>query len=308
MLFPKFPLGFTDEHLRGDRDVGVGDHAGGAVGDEDVHATVVVEVGQLDGPSPVRPGQAAEEGRLHESRRAGVEEKVVAHDLARPGVLEEPSPVAHVAHGDLGLVVRCRRHVGNEQVQQAVIVQVSAVRPHRRPACVRHRLLQHVGERAVAVVVVKVLRIGEVVGHIKIQPAVAVVIPPRRREAVSFFRYPGALADIGEMARAVIPKKPIRAAAGVHGPVRRPNPAQIVVFFKSGEYLRAAVTHDDGSFRGPATGPVVSVGQDKQVEIAIPVMIGKRRHERGINHRQSPRLRLVGELLSSAVIDEKLVG
>ena len=37
-------------------------------------------------------------------------------------------------------------------------------------------------------------------------------------------------------------------------------------------------------------------------------MIDKRRRQRGINHRQSPRFCLVGELLSGAVIDEKLVG
>ena len=125
---------------------------------------------------------------------------------------------------------------------------------------------------------------------------------------MSFFRYPGALADIGEMPRAVIPKKPIRATARVHGPVRRPNPAQSVVFLEPGKYLRAAVTHDNGSFRGPTTGPIVSVGNDKQIEIAIPVMIDKGRRQRGVNHCQSPRLRLVGELFSSAVIDEKLVG
>ena len=308
LLFPQFPLGFADEHLRGDRDVGVGDHARGAVGDEDIDTAVVVEVGQLDGPRPVRPGQAAEEGRLHEARRAGVEEEVVAHDLARPSVLEKPAPVAHVAHGDLGLVMGRRGHVGNEQIQQPVVVQVGAVRPHRRPTRVRHRLLDHVGERAVAVVVIKMLRIGEVVGHVEVHPAVAVVIPPRRREAVAFFRDPGALADIGIMARAVIPEKPIRTATGVHGPVRRPHPAQIVIFLERGEYLRAAVTHDDGSFRGSATGPVVSVGYDKQVEIAVPVMVGKRRHERGVDHRQPPRLRLVGETDACAVVDEKLVG
>ena len=37
-------------------------------------------------------------------------------------------------------------------------------------------------------------------------------------------------------------------------------------------------------------------------------MIDKRRRQRGIDHRQSPRFCLVGELLSGAVIDEKLVG
>ena len=114
LLFPQFPLGLADEHLRGDRDVGVGDHARGAVGDVDIDAAVVVEVGQLDGPAPVRPGQSTEEGGLHEARRAGIEEEVVAHDLPWPGILEEPAPVAHVAHGDLGLVVRRGGHVGDE--------------------------------------------------------------------------------------------------------------------------------------------------------------------------------------------------
>ena len=114
LRFPQFPLGLADEHLRGDRDVGVGDHARGAVGDVNIDAAVVVEVGQLDGPAPVRPGQPAEEGGLHEARCAGVEEEVVAHDLPWPGILEEPAPVAHVAHGDLGLVVRRGGHVGDE--------------------------------------------------------------------------------------------------------------------------------------------------------------------------------------------------
>ena len=305
---PQFPLGLADEHLRGDRDVGVGDHARGAVGDEHIDAAVVVEVGQLDGPSPVRSGQATEESRLHETRRAGVDEKIIAHDLARPGVLEKPAPVAHVAHRDLGFVMRRRRHVGDEQVEQTVVVQVGAVRPHRRPARVRHRLLDHVGECAVAVVVVKMLRIGEVVGHVEIKPAVAVVIPPRRREAMPFFREPGVFADIGEMPRAIIPEKAIRAAARVHGPVRRPHPAQIVIFLEPGENLRPAVAHDDGSLRGPPAGAIVAVGQDEQVKIAVPVVIGERRHQRGIDHRQPPRLRFVGESGARAVIDKKLVG
>ena len=36
LCLPQFPLGLADEHLRRDRDVGVGDHARGTVGDVDI--------------------------------------------------------------------------------------------------------------------------------------------------------------------------------------------------------------------------------------------------------------------------------
>ena len=114
----------------------------------------------------------------------------------------------------------CRSsHVGDKQVEQSVVIQIGAVRPHRGPASVRHRLLQNIGECAVAVIAVEVLRVGEIVGYIQIGPTVPVVIPPRRRETMTFFRDPGALADIGEMPRTVILEKAIWTAASVDGVV-----------------------------------------------------------------------------------------
>ena len=56
LFLPQFPLSLADKHVGGDRKIGVGIHARGAVGDEDIDAAVVVEVGQLNGPGPVRAG------------------------------------------------------------------------------------------------------------------------------------------------------------------------------------------------------------------------------------------------------------
>ena len=71
-----------------------------------------------------------------------------------------------------------RGHVGDQEVDQPVVVHVAQVRAHRGKRGVRQDAVDDVGERAVAVVVVELVGNAVVVCDVKIGPAVVVVVPP----------------------------------------------------------------------------------------------------------------------------------
>ena len=85
---------------------------GHAVRSEEIDEAVVVEVGELERPSPIRAGQSSKEGSLQETTSASVDVKGVAHVLGGARGGEEPAVLFHVPHAHLGLVVIGASHVG----------------------------------------------------------------------------------------------------------------------------------------------------------------------------------------------------
>src|SRR2546430_8094399 len=67
-----------------------------------------------------------------------------------------------------------RQHVRHVDVRPAVVVDVRDIEAHGRQADVRHFLLEPLGERAVAVVEVEIVALGEVIRDVNVGPAVAV--------------------------------------------------------------------------------------------------------------------------------------
>ena len=166
-----------------------------------------------------------------------------------------------VRHAALVLLVRGRRHVGDEEVDQAVVVHVAEIRAHRGERRVRHDLSLTVGEGAVAVVVVELVGRAEVVGHVEIGPAVVVVVPPRGGMTAGFAGDAGAVGHVREGAVAVVVKQITALPVGC-----RPRCQQ--------------------------------VGRDVDIEPAVAIVVAERRHDRGILHGQAVG---VGLLLEGAV-------
>ena len=111
-----------------------------AVGEEDVVARVAVEIGYPHGPGPVGARESRHLTNLEEAWSAGVEVDRIAHVLARRAGFEEPAILVHVAHVDLLFIMCAGGHVGGDEVEFAVAIQVASVTAHREPWCVWHGL------------------------------------------------------------------------------------------------------------------------------------------------------------------------
>lgn len=74
-------------------------------------------------------------------------------------------------------------HVGADEVEQAVVVEIAEVAAHGEPRGVGEGCARGVGEGAVAIVAVEAVGAVEVVGDVDVGPAVVVVIPPGNAEA-----------------------------------------------------------------------------------------------------------------------------
>ncbi len=87
---------------------------------------------------------------------------------------------ASLGHGALVGDVTTRGHIGGHEVDSAIAIDVAEIRTHRRIGYVWQHARDHVGERAVVVIMIQRIGHREVVGYVKIGPAVAVEIPPGR--------------------------------------------------------------------------------------------------------------------------------
>ncbi len=112
-----------------------------------------------------------------------------------------------VVEGGFGFVagVVGRRHFGDENFRETVVVEVGHIGAHGTLADLGHALFQYFGKSAVAVIVVQVVAFEKVVGDKQVLPAVAVVIAHGYAEAEpdSAAVDAGGLSDIGEAAAAV---------------------------------------------------------------------------------------------------------
>ena len=96
------------------------------------------------------------------------------------------SSVAAARVGDRVLVplVGGRGHVGDEEIDEAVVVHVARSAPIEENERVRQHAVDDVGERPVPVVVVELVGDAVVVGDVEVRPAVVVEVPPRRGVAL----------------------------------------------------------------------------------------------------------------------------
>ena len=76
--------------------------------------------------------------------------------------------------------MRAGGHVGGEQVDAPVVVEVANIAAHREPRRVRHGVADDVFKRAVAAVAVEHVRSAVVVRDVEVGVAVGVVVEPGR--------------------------------------------------------------------------------------------------------------------------------
>ena len=151
-----------------------------AVGHEKVEPAVIVQVFKARPPRPVGGGEAGEIHGFEAATGSGVEEErtvlVLRRHLGIPVVL--PGAAARIGHAALVLFMRGRGHVGDQEIDEPVIVHIAQIRAHRGVGRVRHHLVEDIGEGTVAVVVVELVGRCEIAAHVEVGPAVVVVIPP----------------------------------------------------------------------------------------------------------------------------------
>ena len=157
-----------------------------AVGDEQVLAAVVVQVGKQGSPAPIGRVHARLIPDLTEAPVAAIELKRVTGVLRVVARLElQIVDVEALGIGgcleDLFLL---GEHVEDHQVRPAVVVEVRGVHAHRGVARVSHRGGDRLGERPVAVVVVEKVVFLKVIGDVQVGTAVAVQVARDHAETV----------------------------------------------------------------------------------------------------------------------------
>ena len=199
-------------------------------------------------------------------------------------------------------------HVGDEEIHQAVAVEIAEIRAHGEPGRMADGVDGGIGEGAVAVVDVNPVGVVEIIADPEIGLAVAVEIEPGRRKtmaAVIDARGPG---DIGESAIAVVVAEDVGAADDLRLIRHRADSHRVVELFILGEHPRAFARFDeDRLFFGKALGAIPSVGEDVEVQLAVAVVIAKSRSMAGVHEVEAKGLGLFGKR-AIAVVDEKLIG
>ena len=246
----------------------VADHAGGH---EDVEAAVVVEIAEAGGPGPAGGVHAGEVGGLGEAVGAGVEVDGVPHVLGHElgDAFHLPEAAADLLHARHELRVVAVAHVGDEKIDEAVVVEVTGVGAHREVGDVREALIDDIGEGAVAVVEVEAVGRLEIIGDIDVRPAVVIDVEPERGVALRQTPDAGRLRDIGESAVAIVVEEIVPAA-----------------------------------LRG--LGKIEDVGDEIAIELAVAIIVGEDRVDGGILDVEAVGLGALGEG-AVVVIDEEQI-
>ena len=260
-----------------------------------VQPAVVVEIGELHRPRPVRARKPVEPRALAEMALARVQQQHVLHVLRR---LPRDRPfqinATHHAHRRRRLEMRRHRHVAHQEIREPIVVDVSKIRAHRKPRRVRKHLRRDIRERAVAVVPVKFVRRDEIVGHVNVRAPVPVEIPHRHRKPVAPPRNARGICHILETRRAVRPvsfivEKPVRRPDGFRAPVVVVVAPHGIVFFRLRLDRNGPVrVLDDRHFLRRPVRVLDPVRQQIHVEPPVPVVIEKHRAVAAI-HRIDPR-------------------
>ena len=309
-VFPAIPFGGADEVLLFGKHVGVVEHAGGTVGEEDVEEAVVIEVEEFGGPGPVGVGEVGEVGGFEEERGVGIEEEGVAHHLAGFGGGHEEAVFAHFAHGDFGAVVGGAGHVADEEVGEAVVVEVAKIGAHAEPGGVGEGGFDNVGEGAVAVVLVEGVGFFEVVCGEEVGVAVSVVVPPEAGVGDAEVGDAGGLGDVGECG-AVVAEEVVAATDVTEGGFAVVAGDNAVVFAEGFLDDPLIAFFFDGWFGGATGGVFVLVGGEVEVEVAIEVVVSEGGLEGGVDEVEAV---LFGAFFEAGFVgrfgevDEELVG
>ena len=99
-------------------------------------------------------------------------------DSCRGVIVSRTCPTRQRSAHDHAPGVTAGGHVGGEQIDEAVVVDVGHVGPHGEPRRVGQDVRGDVGELAVAIVAVQMVGAEEVVRDVEIRAAVVVVVPP----------------------------------------------------------------------------------------------------------------------------------
>ena len=228
-----------------------------------VEATIIVQIHQTDRPSPIGGGDSRQERRFLKITRSRIDQQGISRNLRhccraiRPFVEARPG----IGHHTLVLLMGGRGHVGDDEVDQSVVVHVTVIRAHGGESRVRQHASGNVGKRSIPVVMVKGVRHAVVVGNVKIRPTVVIIVPPGCRMTAG-----------------------VQSDARLVGDVQKCPVALIMEHIPS----------------PPATGAFVRqhVRGDIHIEQPVAVVVAERRHHRGIDHVQAVGM---GHLLEGAV-------
>jgi len=248
----------------------IADHSGG---EKHVLAAVVVEIGNARGPSPAAGRQAGQVGGLLKVVGAGVEKdgvpRVLRHDFG--GAFHLPEPATDLFHAGHVALARAIAHVGNDDVDPTVVVQVAGIGAHREVGDMGKALAHDVNERAVTLVEVKPVGRFEIVGDIKVGPAIMVGVDPDRGVTLRQAPDSGLFRDVGERAIAVVVEQIIAA---------------------SERTLRE----------------IEDIGHEIAVQKTVAVVIGKGGHDRCILHVEAVFVGAFGEGAVAVVDEEQIRG
>ena len=310
---------FAHQHVSGDLDVGIVHVTGNAVGEIQVLPAIVVEIAEFHRPCPVGAGDAVEPGGFLEAAQARVDEEGILHVLGGCSVVGAfQIGAAHDAHGGLGFEVGGGGHVGHEEIREQVIVHIAEISPHCEPRHVGHRVLDHVGEGAIAVVAVEAVGSDEIVGHVNVLPSIHVVVPPSDGESIPAANDTGGLGGVfedGHPVRAVafVVVNAVRRALGFGAPVVVVVAPEVIIQFRAWVQRHAIRPLGDGQLFGSPLGVFDAIGQQVHVQLAIAIIVRKGCAVAAIHGIQA---RLLGGFLEDdrlaigtlAHVDEELVG
>ena len=239
--------------------------------DEKIFLSVVVEIGEERRPAPVRRVHTGEISNLTEAALATIELQRVARVLRMvPGLQAEIEEIETLGVGRrLEHLFALRHHVGDNQVRTAVVVEVGRVDAHRETTGVFRRRGNCFGERAIAIVVIQEIVFLKVIGHVQINAAVAVEVACDHTKPKPF----DAAKDAGLCTDVDI----VAAIVAIHATTTQPTP--------------------DIAFERRANRAlgVRRMTQQKQIEIAVVVVVEKRCLRRIANVIESRLPAAVGE-------------
>ncbi len=206
-------------------------------GDEQVLVAVVVQIGEQRRPAPVGCIHARQVADLAEAVAATIELERVAGVLRMIAglqlqVVDVPAFRVLGCLEDFFLV---GKHVGDDHVGPAIVVEIGRIDAHRRVTRVADGCGNGLGERAVAVVVVEKIVFLEIIRDVEIGTAVAVQVARHDAQTVSLHATIDvglvahvdkvtAVVSIQAIARARVTRHALRVHAarplGVHGVIQ----------------------------------------------------------------------------------------
>ena len=179
------------------------------------------------------------------------------------------------------------RHIESHEVELPVIVDVPRISPHGKPGRVIDHRGDGIGEGAIPIIAKQVVRIREIIADVEIHQPIVVIVPPGGCQAVAAHLNSGRFTDILEHA-VVITQENVGTAYFIHVVVTRPLLAKAIEFPELRLDHRPAVPGLlEGRLDGTSSLPVVAVGQEKHIEIAILVIVTESRQETGIDPGQT---------------------